>query len=69
MYFAGKHIFLSETCKHIAEHMLSIFDVAFESFIDMSHKLVLLSKLVDREAAGPESSEHFCVDNGINAYP
>ena len=29
---------------------MSIFDVALESFIDMNHELVLLSKQIDWEA-------------------
>ena len=34
--------------KKPAEHQMSIFDVALESFIDMNHELVLLSKQIAR---------------------
>lgn len=30
------------------EHQMSIFEVAFESFIDMNRELVLLSRQIDR---------------------
>ena len=30
------------------EHQISIFDVALESFIDMNHELVLLSKQIEK---------------------
>lgn len=33
--------------KKPAEHQMSIFDVALESFIDMNHELVLLAKQID----------------------
>lgn len=36
--------------KKPAEHQMSIFDVALESFIDMNHELVLLSKQIARLA-------------------
>lgn len=32
--------------KKTAEHQMSIFDEALESFIDMNHELVLLSKQI-----------------------
>ena len=32
------------------EHQMSFFEVALESFIDMNHELVLLSKQIDWEA-------------------
>lgn len=34
-----------------AEHQMSIFEVALESFIDMNHEPVLLSKQIDRSYA------------------
>ena len=33
--------------KQPTEYQMSIFEVALESFIDMSHELVLLSKRID----------------------
>ena len=43
---------------------MSIFDVALESFIDMNHELVLLSKQIDWGAVESEFSEYYCADNG-----
>ena len=43
---------------------MSIFDVALESFIDMNHELVLLSKQIDWEAVESEFAEYYCTDNG-----
>ena len=43
---------------------MSILDVALESFIDMNHELVLLSKQIDREAVESEFAECYCADNG-----
>ena len=37
---------------------MSIFDVALESFIDMNHELVLLSKQIDWEAVESEFAEY-----------
>ena len=44
--------------KKPAEHQKSIFDVALESFIDMNHELVLLSKQIDWEAVESEFAEY-----------
>ncbi len=46
------------------EHQMSIFDVALESFIDMNHELVLLSRQIDWEEVESEFSEYYCADNG-----
>ena len=51
------------------EHQMSIFDVALESFIDMNHELVLLSKQIDWEAVESEFAEYYCVDNGRPSVP
>lgn len=48
---------------------MSILDVAMESFIDMNHELVLLSKQIDWEAVEPEFAEYYCVDNGRPSVP
>ena len=45
------------------EHQMSIFEVALESFIDMNHELVLLSKQIDWEAVESEFAEYYCADN------
>ena len=45
--------------KKPAEHQMSIFDVALESFIDMNHELVLLSKQIDWEAVESEFAEYY----------
>ena len=49
-YFAGRNLQIMESMigKKPAEHQMSIFDVALESFIDMNHELVLLSKQIAR---------------------
>ena len=41
------------------EHQMSIFDVALESFIDMNHELVLLSRRIDWEEVESEFSEYY----------
>ena len=48
---------------------MSIFDVALESFIDMNHELVLLSKQIDWEAVESEFAEYYCADNGRPSVP
>ena len=50
--------------KKPAEHQMSIFDVALESFIDMNQEQVLLSKQIDWEAVESEFAEYYCADNG-----
>ena len=42
---------------------MSFFEVALESFIDMNHDLVLLSKQIDWEAVESEFAEYYCADN------
>lgn len=51
------------------EHQMSIFDVALESFIDMNHELVLLSRQIDWEEVESEFSEYYCADNGRPSVP
>ena len=58
--------------KKPAEHQMSIFDVALESFIDMNHELVLLSKQIARltgyepvEALTEKARKKFCKRAGI----
>lgn len=51
------------------EHQMSIFEVALESFIDMNHELVLLSKQIDWEAVESEFAEYYCADNGRPSVP
>ncbi len=48
---------------------MSIFDVALESFIDMNHELVLLSRQIDWEEVESEFSEYYCADNGRPSVP
>ena len=51
------------------EHKMSIFEVALESFIDMNHELVLLSKQIDWEAVESDLAECYCADNGRPSVP
>ena len=51
------------------EHQMSIFEVALESFIDMNHDLVLLSKQIDWEAVETEFAEYYCADSGRPSVP
>lgn len=48
---------------------MSIFEVALESFIDMNHELVLLSKQIDWEVVEYEFAEYYCADNGRPSVP
>ncbi len=48
---------------------MSIFAVALESFIDMNHELVLLSKQIDWEEVESEFAEYYCADNGRPSVP
>ena len=48
---------------------MSIFEVALESFIDMNHELVLLSKQIDWEEVESEFAEYYCADNGRPSVP
>lgn len=48
---------------------MSIFDVALESFIDMNHELVLLSKQIDWAAVESELAGYYCADNGRPSVP
>lgn len=50
-------------------HQMSIFEVALESFIDMNHELVLLSKQIDWSAVESEFAEYYCADNGRPSVP
>ena len=51
------------------EHQMSIFEVALESFIDMNHEPVLLSKQIDWEAVESKFTEYYCADNGRLSVP
>ena len=55
--------------KKPAEHQMSIFEVALESFIDMNHELVLLSKQIDWGEVESEFAEYYCADNGRPSVP
>ena len=48
---------------------MSIFEVALESFIDMNHELVLLSKQIDWAEVESEFAEYYCADNGRPSVP
>lgn len=43
---------------------MSIFEDTLESFIDISHEMVLLSNHIDWGAAESEFAEYCCADNG-----
>ena len=47
---------------------MSIFEVALESFIDMNHNLVLLSKQIDWEAVESEFAEYYCRTTAVRAF-
>lgn len=51
------------------EYQMTIFEVALESFIDMNHELVLLSKRIDWEAVEVEFAQYYCADNGRPGVP
>jgi len=51
------------------EHQMSIFEVALESFIDMNHELVLLSKQIDWAEVESDFAEYYCADNGRPSIP
>ena len=55
--------------KKPAEHQMSIFDVALESFIDMNHELVVLSNQIDWSEVESDFSEYYCADNGRPSVP
>ena len=48
---------------------MSIFEVAMESYIDMNHELVLLSRQIAWESVAPEYAEYYCADNGRPSVP
>lgn len=48
---------------------MSIFEVALESFIDMNHELVHLSRRIDWSHVESELSEYYCKDNGKPGVP
>lgn len=50
-------------------HQMSIFEVALESFIDMSHELGLLSQQIDWSAVESDFTEYYCADNGRPGVP
>ena len=55
--------------KQPTEYQMSIFEVALESFIDMNHELVLLSKQIDWSAVESDFAEYYCADNGRPSVP
>jgi len=73
-YLVVRNLQIIETMigKKPAEHQMSIFEVALESFIDMNHELVLLSKQIARltgyepvEALTEKARKKFCKRAGI----
>lgn len=48
---------------------MSIFEVALESFIDLNHKLVLLSRQIDWAKVESDIAEYYCADNGHLSVP
>lgn len=48
---------------------MSIFEVALESFIDMNHELVLLSRRIDWAEVESDFAEYYCADNGRPSIP
>ena len=48
---------------------MSIFEVALESFIDMNHELVLLSRQIDWDEVESEFAAYYCADNGRPSVP
>jgi len=48
---------------------MSIFEVALESFIDMNHELVLLSKQIDWAEVESDFAEYYSADNGRPSIP
>ena len=48
--------------KQPTEYQMSIFEVALESFIDMNHGLVLLSKRIDWSAVESDFAEYYCAE-------
>ena len=48
---------------------MSIFEVALESFIDMNHELVLLSRQIDWAEVESDFAEYYCADNGRPSVP
>lgn len=70
-YLVVRNLQIIETMigKKLAEHRMSIFEVALESFIDMNHELVLLSKQIDWGEVESEFAEYYCADNGRPSVP
>ena len=48
---------------------MSMFEVALESFIDMNHELVLLSRQIDWVEVESDFAEYYCADNGRPSVP
>ena len=55
--------------KQPREYQMSIFEVALESFIDMSHELVLPSKRIDWSAVESDFAEYYCAVGGRPSVP
>ena len=50
-------------------HQMTFHEVALESFIDMNHELVQLSKAIDWAEVESEFSGYYCSDNGRPGVP
>ena len=50
-------------------HQMTFLEVALESFIDMNHELVQLSKAIDWAEVESEFSGYYCSDNGRPGVP
>ena len=50
-------------------HQMTFHEVALESFIDMNHELVQLSKAIDWSEVESEFSGYYCSDNGRPGVP
>ena len=48
---------------------MPIFEVALESFIDMNHGLVLLSKRIDWPVVESDFAEYYCAVGGRPSLP
>ena len=68
-YLVVRNLQIIETMigKKPVEHQMSIFEVALESFIDMNHELVLLSKQIDWGEVESEFAKYYCADNTCEA--
>ncbi len=49
------------------KYQMTIFEVALESFIDMNHELVLLSKQIDWDSVEVEFTHYYCAETAGRA--